>query len=86
MNLCNSSRMCQILRVNSLFIALFNNMWNMKFKSSPTVAFFAAVNQHSGSIRRQRNSVSLAESKGHVLHYDWWISIQLLANKQIFKL
>ena len=37
------------------FIALFNNIRNLKFKSPPTVSFFAAVNQRSGSLRKRRN-------------------------------
>ena len=37
--------------------APFNNMRNLKFKSPPTVAFFAAVNQRTGSLRKRLKRV-----------------------------
>ena len=40
-----------------IVIALFNNMRNLKFKSPPTVSFFAAVNQRSESLRKRGNWV-----------------------------
>ena len=36
-----------------LFIVPFNNTRNLKFNSPITVAFFTAVNQGSGSLRKQ---------------------------------
>ena len=35
-----------VMKHSPLITALFNNMWNLKFISLPTVAFFAAVNHH----------------------------------------
>ena len=45
--------------------ALFTNMRILKFKSQPTIAFFATVNHLNGPLRKQY--FTLTGSKGHGL-------------------
>ena len=47
------------------FTALFTNMQILKFKSKPTIAFFAPVNHLNGPLRKQ--NFTLTDSKGHGL-------------------
>ena len=52
-------------------IALFTNMRIPKFRSQPTIAFFAGVNHLNGPLRKQ-NSTS------RVMVCDLWISIRFV--------
>ena len=54
-------------------IALFTNMRIPKFRSQPTIAFFAAVNHLNGPLRKQ-NFTSRVQK---VMVCDLWISIRL---------
>ena len=55
-------------------IALFPNMRILKFRSQPTIAFFAAVNHLNGPLRKQ-NSTSRVQK---VMVCDLWISIRFV--------
>ena len=49
---------------NFAFTGPFNNMWNLKFKFPPTIAFYTAVNHLSLPLRKQ--IFTSMSSKGHV--------------------
>ena len=55
-------------------IALFTNMRILKFRSQPTIAFFAAVNHLNGPLRKQ-NFTSRVQK---VMVCDLWISIRFV--------
>ena len=58
----------------SLLAALFTNMRILKFKSQPTIAFFAAVNHLNGPLRKQNFTLRVQK----VMVCDWWISIRFV--------
>ena len=55
-------------------IALFTNMRILKFRTQPTIAFFAAVNHLNGPLRKQ-NFISRVQK---VMVCDLWISIRFV--------
>ena len=56
-------------------IALFTNMRTvLKFRSQPTIAFFAAVNHLNGPLRKQKFTSRVQK----VMVYDLWISIRFV--------
>ena len=57
-------------------IALFTNMRMLKFRSQPTIAFFAAVNHLNGPLRKQ-NFTSRVQK---VMVCDLWISIRFVCS------
>ena len=52
-------------------IALFTNIRILKFRSQPTIAFFATVNHFNGPLRKQNSTSRVQE----VMVCDLWISI-----------
>ena len=63
-----------LLLSSSLLAALFTNMRILKFKSQPTIAFFAAVNHLNGPLRKQNFTLRVQK----VMVCDWWISIRFV--------
>ena len=55
-------------------IALFTNMRIPKFRSQPTIAFFAAVNHLNGPLRKQNSTPRVQK----VMVCDLWISIRFV--------
>ena len=55
-------------------IALLTNMRILKFRSQPTIAFFAAVNHLNGPLRKQKFTSRVQK----VMVYDLWISIRFV--------
>ena len=69
-----TERWWKSLQLSNLRIALFTNMRILKFRSQPTIAFFAAVNHLNGPLRKQ-NFTSRVEK---VMVCDLWISIRFV--------
>ena len=55
-------------------IALFINMQILKFRTQPTIAFFAAVNHLNGLLRKQNFTSRVLK----VMVWDFWISIRFV--------
>ena len=55
-------------------IALFTNMRILKFRTQPTIAFFASVNHLNGPLRKQ----NFASRVQKVMVCDLWISIRFV--------
>ena len=57
-----------------MLTALFKNRQILKFKSELTFAFFPAVNDLSGPLRKQNFTLTGSKDHGFVI-FDWWLSI-----------
>ena len=61
-------------------IALFTNMRILKFRTQPTIAFFAAVNHLNGPLRKQNFTLRVQK----VMVCDLWISIRFVCGRDPF--